>query len=1177
MGICWPTYRNFLAVILFGFSISSTCAATEVPFANLQLENLQKDQQIYDFQTANLYTDSDGAVVGAKFWHVPSGTPIFVLEIETVPQVYMWVDTPVSSDRGLPHALEHLLAEKGVKGRYFTLLRDMRLSQSAAATWRDFNFYSFSSGSGMDGFFELSRAWLNALYFPDFSDAEAEREFYHFGISTDRATRTNTITEGGTVYNEMLTNQGDESCYHHLRRLVLGKTNPLASDIGGAPDAMRSVTPDEIRRFHSEYYHLGPNTGFIFVINPKEHLASFLRRISNQLKPIKKGPRRSLSTARSDEFKYPAHSSDDKSPKVCMVPEMNEAAPGQVWLAWRPRKIRSMLHLNLLRLFFSALADGERSVLYKAIVDSKTRAMDLAATNVALDPAPSDSPQFLVWTINVSGVPGTHISVDSIGRLRSLILSRIREIAEYPDHSEALLSFNNTVSSYAQARRRSNRVWMRNSPLFGTQLDAKWKDFLNYLEMDPTFKRSLSQEELWREIDAELSSGKNIWSKLIDEYDLVGLPYILGTRPSPARVHKLEAEKQERIRSKVRALQKHYRSNSPAKALARFDQDERLKTREINQIESRVEKPRFTEHPPLTADDEIHYAQFQINGVPSIAAFFERPPTIELGLSFDLHHIPRKYYKYLPILARCFDATGIKEHDHIVPYTELLNESRARFVEFAAGTVDNPVSHRADFTFRTAVTTTPEFQDALRWIQRVLLSSYVDITNLDRLRDIVADRLALDASYTKQNEFFWVYTPAQAFRYQNDPLYLALEAQFTKAHWDSRLYWRLHVPVSESEIEGLEVFATHTLAGATGLSRSELDRHLNRLHATGIDGELIGYWRRSLDQYAEDRLIDGLRDLAREVEEDLRTGPARTVKDLQELQRLVINRKRLHLDLLISQPDLDTLRPELITFIESIPDFTIQSEEPDTSEYNSHPITDRLAKHNRLEKHSFPWYLSLVASDEVTANAIFYSDSIKYTDLSRDSLVQFLASGLLAGRGPQSLYMKSREAGFAYNLLMRADPARGQLGYYADKISNLPGLLSDMISQADQLSKLRDPYLVDYAFRQSFSVPRSIYSFSIRERVLAQEIRDGNTPEKARRFNSALLKLRNEPHLLEEMTHTAHLALCGILLEDSCKARQSDLHSLFFFVSSERALSSAENHPPIPTLLRVWPSDYWFE
>ena len=136
-------------------------------------------------RVANLYADSGGHIVGAKFRDVRSGAPIYLLQIETVPQVFMWVDTPADSNTGVAHSLEHLLGGKGTKGRYVSLLKEMRLSRSAAATTDDFNLYSFSSGTGMDGFFEQFHAWLDALYRPDFTDLEAEREFYHFGTSVD--------------------------------------------------------------------------------------------------------------------------------------------------------------------------------------------------------------------------------------------------------------------------------------------------------------------------------------------------------------------------------------------------------------------------------------------------------------------------------------------------------------------------------------------------------------------------------------------------------------------------------------------------------------------------------------------------------------------------------------------------------------------------------------------------------------------------------------------------------------------------------------------------------------------------------------------------------------------------------------------------------------------------------
>src|SRR5262249_257446 len=211
-------------------------------------------QRLQDFRVLKLYADPQGLIVGARLQHVPTGAPVFLLETETVPQVFMWIDTPVTSNQGMPHALEHLLAGKGTKGRYSTLLKAMRLSISSAATFRDFNYYAFSSGAGLEGFFEQLHTWLDALYRPDFTDAEAEREFYHFGVVADPVTRRKTLIEKGTVYAEMQARQGVYQYYFASNQLTLGPLNPLGFDSGGKVDEMRGVTPAAIRAFHHQHY-----------------------------------------------------------------------------------------------------------------------------------------------------------------------------------------------------------------------------------------------------------------------------------------------------------------------------------------------------------------------------------------------------------------------------------------------------------------------------------------------------------------------------------------------------------------------------------------------------------------------------------------------------------------------------------------------------------------------------------------------------------------------------------------------------------------------------------------------------------------------------------------------------------------------------------------------------------
>src|SRR5258708_24041393 len=168
-------YLSFI-ILFFLWLPGSSWASSQ------DLSALKKGQKVGDLEVVNLFSDSEGQIVGAKFVHIPTGAPVFLLQLEGVPQVFTWNDTPVDSNREFPHSLEHLLLGKGTKGRYFTLLGNMRLSQYGAATSPDFVYYGVASGSRTGGFFELFHALLDVLYRPEFSDVDAGREFYHFSV-----------------------------------------------------------------------------------------------------------------------------------------------------------------------------------------------------------------------------------------------------------------------------------------------------------------------------------------------------------------------------------------------------------------------------------------------------------------------------------------------------------------------------------------------------------------------------------------------------------------------------------------------------------------------------------------------------------------------------------------------------------------------------------------------------------------------------------------------------------------------------------------------------------------------------------------------------------------------------------------------------------------------------------
>jgi hypothetical protein len=1126
-----------------------------------------------DFSVDHLYSNSEGTIVAAKFSHVPSGAPVFFLQLETIPEVLTWVDSPLDSDRGLAHSLEHLLIVKGVKGRYLNLLKLMRLSNGNAATGGDFVYYGLSSQVGVDGVFEQLHALMDALYRPDFSGDEAEREFYHFAVADSGGKKT--LIEGGTVYDEQLSNQDRYKYIFELYKRVLGENNPFAFNNGGEPDVMRDVTPEDIRRFHDRHYKIGPTTGFIFSFPPKENVAPLLERLSLEFKQFYR-PGAVREQASPNEPKYPIHPSRNLDPAIYPFPGPNEAAPGFVHFAWAPAKSRNLADLRMLELFSQALAVGEDCLLHNALIDSQKRIVDSGATGVDSALFLGISPAFPVVILEVSGIPGNRISAESMGQLRAAILAKIREVSEYPDHSRRLAEFNRLAESYASSLRRSESVWTKNPPGFDAYPpQTNWKEYFERLELDSSFTRSLSRDAEWQTIDNEIKSEKNVWRSLIAEFHLLDTPYVTATAPSSSLLEEIDKRKQYRIRRKIAELMSRYETSDEQQALARFEQDELAKTGKIDAIAGNVPHPRFTDRPPLTPDDSIRYKQFEIEGVPVIASLFEQPPTIDIGLSFDLRRVPHKYYKYLQFFPQCLDSVGLKMGDRIMRYPEMTSRIHREVFAFSASNDMSPVSHRADLTMRASAANIQEFRGALKLLQDAMTFNYLEASNLGRLRDIVANRISSDNLYPRLDAS--ITNAGYGFRYEGDGLYLALNSRFTGAHLDNRLKWLLHEPVSPPEVDKLQAFASDVLSPPAPRTKQELVQKLDMLHAQGLEKELVAYWKSSLLSLPEMGLTEGLRRLAGEVEEDLRAGPDKTIEDLRALQKIILDRKALHVDLTLSEPILTRIRPDLMSFLASIP--TQSREDEISSSQTSDPARPLIAELNKRYHSSQqqpPLYVGFVNPSRTGGDVIFSADFPDYSQLDARSLTTVLASGLFAGAGPESFQIKTLARGLAYHNTIGSNPAISRIWYYADRSPDVTSLVKFVNETASGATDFHDPSVVDYTLSYRFSFfSRAGLPFSERGKTIAQDIRDGNTPEKVKKFSEAILALRKDSNLFPELTYSGLSAACAVLLRDDCRKQQQAQGSQFFFQGSEQVLSDIERGLPISKLLRLYPSDFW--
>src|SRR6266481_713406 len=197
--------------------------------------NLTEGQTISGFKTVAVYLDDSDHPLGARFRHERTGFTLDLLQIQSVPQGFIWVTTYPTSNMGEPHTQEHLLLGKGNKGRSLGSEEGMSLVASNAFTQQWMTCYDFYSPAGPEVFYQNLDRRLDALLHPDYTDEEVHREVRNFGVSVNPKDGSLHLEEKGSVYDEMVTSM-DQAIYRMYRAAsvtLYGPEHPLSFSSGG--------------------------------------------------------------------------------------------------------------------------------------------------------------------------------------------------------------------------------------------------------------------------------------------------------------------------------------------------------------------------------------------------------------------------------------------------------------------------------------------------------------------------------------------------------------------------------------------------------------------------------------------------------------------------------------------------------------------------------------------------------------------------------------------------------------------------------------------------------------------------------------------------------------------------------------------------------------------------------
>ncbi|HLM55937.1 MAG TPA: hypothetical protein VK422_07370 [Pyrinomonadaceae bacterium] len=1163
---------------------------------NVSLGALTEGKTVNGFRAEALYLNDADQPFGARLRHARTGFTLDYLELQSVPQALFWVNSFPTSERGEPHTQEHLLLGKGNVGRAHSGLEDMSLSGSNAFTMQWRTVYQFHTAAGPDVFYKLFESQTNSLLHPDYTDEEIRREVSHWGYNEDPATKALRLEEKGTVYQEMVSSyeRPASRLFRAAAQQVYGADHPLSYSAGGWPDAIREMRAEHIRKFHADTHRLG-NMGMVASFPKEMSLGSVLTRLDqilNRLEP------------RQEQRRFPSES-DLPQPKAAPAgeirlveyPHKNEQQPGWVMFSWPAARTLDTQEKSLLQLFLSNVAGDATTNLYKLFVDTKTRTMETGAKGVSAfidDELVVGNPVFVALT----DVTPANMTPEKIGEMRQKILDELKRIASLPDGSPELAEFNTRLKNRVIQSRRALSKFVNSPPGFGFRSsDAGWMSHLIDLNRTPGFRKSVTLKPELAAVDRLLDSRENVWRNYLAKWKLTdAVPYAVAAKPTPQLIQREQEAARARVAAETARIKAKYGVADEKEALARFKAEYDRTTAELEKLAEAANTLRFVENPPLTLDDQLDFKVTKVKGdVPLVASTFENMTSATTGLALRLDGVPESQLVYLSMLPALLTQVGVIKDGRPVSFEEMTEMQRKEILALNSYFSVNYKTSRDELVVRGAGNDQGESRRAVEWMRLVLTSPDWRPENLPRIRDVVDQSLSNLRNRMQGSEESWVNDPADAYWRQDNPLLLSTSSFLTRAHNVHRLRWMLKDAGADREAISafLEQLARapqeqdstgrENLKNLLGtIQKGELkDRHFNDLKSAfnqlpaGAKALAVEA-AKDLDQMLADIPDETLKGdwayLARQIRHDLLAPPAQALAELNAVRRAILKTGGARLFMVGSRASQAALEPNvagLVAGLEQAPHAP--------AKYSAGRLVEARLRERTGVKDA-PVFVGLMNPN--TAGGVFLNSApaAAYDQAEdREQVLDFLASRLYAGGGAHGVFIKTWGAGLAYSNGFRGSPSTGRISYYAERTPELPQTLRFVIGELKKAKP--DTGLVEYAIAGAFGAFRSANPYEVRGEAMAADIADGMGPDVIRRFRQAILALRRDPKLSDELFRRMNTVYARVLPGLGVKAR--DVRGgVFYVIGPDKQLTAYEEYlktveGPDAKLYRIYPRDYW--
>lgn len=296
---------------------------------------------------------------GARYLHLVADDPnnLFAIGFRTTPQ----------NSTGVAHILEHTVLcgseNYPVRDPFFSMLKRSLNTFMNALTASDWTCYPFASQNRAD-FDNLLGIYLDAVFFPLLREQDFKQEGHRLEFSTSDDPGSD-LTIQGVVYNEMKGAMASPSSL--LSRRLAKALYPTATyhhNSGGEPSEIPKLSWQELRDFHTHYYH--PSNSWLFSYG-NFSLASHLEKVDKLA--LCKFSRHGVDSEVAPEQRLTRPTAVAET--YALAEEENPQGKSMVQIAWLTSDIEDhgqRLAQNLLSVL---LLGNPAAPLYRALLESR--------------------------------------------------------------------------------------------------------------------------------------------------------------------------------------------------------------------------------------------------------------------------------------------------------------------------------------------------------------------------------------------------------------------------------------------------------------------------------------------------------------------------------------------------------------------------------------------------------------------------------------------------------------------------------------------------------------------------------------------------------------------------------------------------------------------------------------